>query len=149
MPNPRRSLPITLLAIAMVLFGALLTPISFITVLMLIAGSPGTQSAEFLEGSVIVFGPLFTVVSGVGLWFRKRWAWWCTVAILVIALVVDVRTLVRGPQPERVSVSASGVRTTTSATGTGYALPSALMCSALLALLAFRRQRGEFSPPSP
>lgn len=149
MPNPKRSWFITLLAIAMVLSGLLLTPISFITLLMLIAGSPGTQSAEFFEGSAIVFGPLFTAVSGVGLWFRKRWAWACTVAILVIALVVDVRTLVRGPQPEQVYVSPSGTRTTISATGTGNALPSALVCSALLVLLAFRLQRGEFSPPSP
>lgn len=139
-----RSPLVTVLAWLLMLGSGLLLPISFISALMLLAGSHGTASASVGGVLLIVFAPAATLLAGFGLWRRWRWAW---VYLLLLALAVLVLQIVgwwRGPTPQTSYVSASGVLNTVSASEAQYSPLLILVCGAVLVLLSLPRVRAEF-----
>lgn len=126
--------------------GTLLLPISAVTLLMVLARSHGTASAEPLGFLTIVCGPPAIVATGIGLLLRKRWAWFSLLALLAGVLAWQGREIARSNQPQTSYVSASGVPTTVLATPRLYSLPIIGGSLALLAVMFTRRVRAEFSP---
>jgi hypothetical protein len=77
-----RSRLITLLAWVLIAAGALVTPVSAIALLMLVAGSDGSQSTTLSGFFTVVVLPPATVLAGFGLWRRWRWAHLCVLLLL-------------------------------------------------------------------
>lgn len=134
--HPRSAL-VTALAWVTMGCSALLLPISFISLLMLLAGSDGTGSATFTGVFSVVLLPPLAFVAGIGLWLRQRWAWLFMVLLLAALLAVQAVELATPPGPPVTTVSPDGVRTTTFSSGDPLALPLAIACVlGLLALLS-------------
>lgn len=145
--RPRRSLFVTLLACAIIGISALITPISFISLLMIVAKSYGTASttlAGFLE--VVVLPPA-ALIAGIGLLLRKAWGRYGVIGLLIFLMILSVTELLTPPRPATTHTSPSGVTTTTMATGPSYiALPVLIVCAGLLIRLLMPVVRAEFAP---
>jgi hypothetical protein len=147
-PLPRSAL---LTAFAWVVIGlsALVLPISFISVLMVVAGHPGTQNVEPLGAFTVLVGPTMTLVAGIGLLRRQRWAWWILVLSLVAIIVSNVRTMIRVESGPSHYVSPSGVPTTvykTSIPSLGPIIGASVLA---LGFLLTRRVRAECRGKAP
>lgn len=68
--------------------GGLLTPISALSLLMILAGSYGTASTDLRGFLTVVVAPPTAGVTGLGLLWRKSWSWYTALALLGLALVV-------------------------------------------------------------
>ena len=115
-----RSRFITLLGWFVLIGSAIITPISLITLLMIVAGSHGTANANMLDAFFMVCLPPATLIAGLGLLRRWRWS---RLYIQVLALTFalwNAGILWRGPTPERTYTSASGVPTTVLASQVDY-----------------------------
>ena len=53
--------------------GALFTPVSACSSLMLLAGGDGSSGGSFFDGLLVLGGPPATLVAGIGLLRRRRW----------------------------------------------------------------------------
>ncbi len=115
-----RSRFVTVLAWLTMAGGALLLPISVISLLMVLAGSHGTQNASLLGGLLVIGGPPAAVATGFGLLQRQRWAYAAVVAMLVLWAASNLVSILRGPTPERTDIAPSGVKTTVLASGVDY-----------------------------
>lgn len=73
MNRPLHSRLLTALAWLLMAAGLLLSPISVITALMLLAGSHGTANASIGGILLFVFGPSAALLTGFALWRRWRW----------------------------------------------------------------------------
>ncbi len=145
-PTASRSALVTSLAWLTIVIGVLGTPISALSLLMILAGGPGSSTFEPLGFLIVVVLPLAAIVAGIGLLRRKRWAHHFLLALLVWALAHNVYLLARGPIPQSTHVSPSGVPTTTLETPVSpYTLPTILMCACLSVLLLSRKVRTECS----
>lgn len=147
--RPRRSRPVTVLAVLVMLGSVLLLPISLISALMLLAGSHGTEHATLGGGLLVVLGPALTLVAGFGLWWRWRWAWGCLLLVLLAVLVTQFAGWWQGPTPARSEVSPSGVLVTVSGSPARYSLPLIGVCVGLAAFLLRPGVRAEFRYGSP
>lgn len=142
---PKRFLPVTLLGWAVAAGGLILTPISFISLLMILAGSYGTKTSDPLGFFLVIVAPPLAVLVGIGLVFRWRWAWLCLVAGLVAVLVWQALEWRRPPAgPPVTTVSPSGVRMTTYRSGPQVSPPLVIVCLGLLALMLTKRVRRDF-----
>ncbi|MCP5558996.1 MAG: hypothetical protein H7A55_14725 [Verrucomicrobiaceae bacterium] len=146
LPLPlRRSRCVTVLGWVAMIVGGLGLPISFITAAMLLVRSYGTANATFVDSCVMVFGPALLFVTGLGLLRRWRWAWFSTLAILLITLAIQPRELVEVPRRSTPTPSPSGVPTTVNDPVTrSTSLPMVLLCVAAIAWLNTKAVRGEF-----
>jgi len=145
-PSAPRSRLVTVLAWLAIVVGALGTPISAISLLMILAHSQGTSTNDPLGFLIVVFGPLAAIVAGIGLLRRKRWALYCMLALLLWTLAHNVYVLARGPIPESTYVSPAGVPTTVLATPVSpFTIPAILVCACLVITLLSRKVRAEFS----
>ena len=143
-PTPARSTFVTVLAWVVIVLSALALPISGITCLMIIAKSYGTQTSDLLGFFQIVILPPVCLVIGIGL-LRRRWrAWFCFVALLFVMAAICLFQVVRGPGPEKVSYSPSGVKTTVMATSTESAQTGLLLWAALIAWMLSPHVKAEF-----
>ena len=112
---------------------------------MILARSPGTSTSDPLGFLIVVVAPLATLVAGIGLLRRKRWARYCLLALLVWALAHNVYLLARGPIPQSTYVSPAGVPTTVLATPVSpLTIPAIVVCGCLLLTLLSRKVRAEF-----
>lgn len=144
-PKPKRFLPVTLLGWAVALVGLALTPVSFISLLMILAGSYGTKTSDPLGFFLVIVAPPLAVLVGIGLVFRWRWAWLCLVAALVAVLSWQAVEWRRPPAgPPVTTVSPSGVRITTYRSGPQVSLPLVVVCLVLLVLSLTKRVRRDF-----
>lgn len=144
---PGRSVFVTMLSWTVIVLSALALPISGITCLMVMAKSYGTQTSDPLGFFQIVILPPAGFVTGIGL-LRRRWlAWFCFVTLLIVMATTCLFRVMRGPTPERVTYSPTGVKTTVMASGTGTAQAGLVFWAALIAWMLSPRVRAEFSRP--
>ena len=144
-PSAPRSRLVTGLAWLAIVVGALGVPISAISLLMILANSPGTSTSDPLGFLIVVVGPPAMIVAGIGLLRRKRWARYFMLAILLWALAHNVYLLARGPIPQSTYVSPAGVPTTVLATPVSpLTIPAIVVCACLVITLLSRKVRAEF-----
>ena len=118
--TPSRSRFITLLGWFVLIGSAIITPISLITLLMIVAGSHGTANANMLDAFFMVCLPPATLIAGIGLLRRWRWPRIYTQVLALTFALWNAGILWRGPTPERTYTSASGVPTTVLASQVDY-----------------------------
>ena len=128
----QRATLVTVLAWVTMACSGLLLPISFISLLMLVAGSDGSGTATFTGVFTVVLLPPLAFVAGIGLLLRQRWAWLfllvLLVALLAEQLAVQVAELATPPGPPVTTVSPDGLRTTTFSSADPLAMPLAIAC---------------------
>ena len=141
-----RSLFVTVFAWCVVAISALGSLVSAAALLMVIAGSPGAANGTLLGGFVVIGLPPMTLVAGVGLLRRARWAYAYILVLLGAVALWNLAPIIRGPRPQHTYTSASGVRTTVLATEVNYAghLAMIALAAGLIAKLASRQVRAEF-----
>lgn len=135
--RPTRSRFVTALAWVVIAVSALLVPVSFIALLMLLSGGDGTANATLLGGLVVIGGPPVTLLAGIGLSRRWRWAHVYSVALMVVTIALHGMALVRGPTPARTYVSPTGVPTTVLASEENNSLHLLAIAIALGLLVIF------------
>lgn len=133
--KPSRPRFITALAWTLIVFSALLLPISLITVLMILTGSYGTENIKLMDFLNVVVRPPATLIAGIGLLCRWRWAHTYCVALLASFGLWHATVMARGPSPERTYTSPSGVRTTVLASTVNYPAHIAVLTITLLVLV--------------
>jgi hypothetical protein len=130
--------------------GGLLTPISGISLLMLVAGSHGTASADAMGILSVVVAPPVAVVAGIGLLRRRRWAWFTVLVLLGGVVALNVRELATARPTTTTHTSPSGVGTTVMASGPNYhSLPLIALALAAMAKLLTRAVRAEAGVRAP
>jgi hypothetical protein len=128
-----------------ILASCALIPISFITFLMILAGSYGTESTTVLGFLSVVVAPPVTLVAGIALLRRNAWARPYLIALFGLILVYNVYAFSRAdPEPSHY-VSPSGVRTTVLGTDRTIFVPMILACIGALAILLSRRAHLELA----
>jgi hypothetical protein len=142
---------VTVLAFATMAVSALLLPITFITVLMLIAKSYGTDTADAGGVVAVLIAPPATCVAGLGLLFRWRWARYYMIALLAILIAANVWELSKGGKSTTIHTTAAGVTTSEEVWGgpNHHSVPIIAVCSSALILLFLPFVRHEFQPPAP
>ncbi len=142
----RRSAITTVLGWAIIVVSALMTPMSAISLLMILAQSHGTGSTTVLGFLGVVVAPPVTVAAGIGLLLRHRWARYYVMVLLVVLVGVNVRSLLTARPTPTTYTSPSGVTTIIMASGPNYhSLPIIAVSVAALGWLASRRVRDEFA----
>ena len=139
----------------MIVASSIFVPISAISFAMVLVGSYGTAHMDPFQGLVVIAGPPATVVAGVGLLRRWRWAWAYLLVALVGIITWSTAEIIEGPSPARIYTSADGVRNTISATEVNYPfhVTAIVVSVGLGAFLLSRSVRSEFgmgrNPPPP
>ncbi len=142
--GPARSRFLTAAAWTLLVAGGLLTPISALSLLMLVAGSHGTGSATLGGFLSVVVAPPAAVLAGLGLWRRQRWAWPLALALLGGVVLLNLHTLLTARATTTVTTSPTGVKTTVLASGPNYhSLPLIALALFGLVKLASRPIRAE------
>lgn len=143
-PAQPRSATTTAAAWLVIVASVALIPISFISLLMILVGSDGTQSTSLFGFSNVVVAPPVTLVAGIGLLRRKPWARYYLLALFGVILAYNLYALARAnPEPSHY-VSPSGVPTTVLPTDRTMFVPIIVVCLGALAVLLSRRVRLEF-----
>ena len=137
---------LTALGWMLIVAGAIVTPVSAISSLMILAGSHGTANASFIGGLVIVGGPPATLVSGIGLLRRWRWAYGYVAVLLIVCATYNLMRLLRGSTPQVSTVRPDGVIHTVLASSVDYPLHLLIIATsvALLVKLLTPAMRAEF-----
>jgi hypothetical protein len=132
------------------LVSALLLPITVITVLMLMAGSYGTSTFDPVGFLIIVVAPPATLVAGLGLLLRWRWARFYIIAMLAIIIVANVSELSKGGKTTTIRTTPAGVTTSEDVWGgpNYHSVPIIVFCSDSLVLIFLPFVRREFHPPA-
>lgn len=146
-PSTRRPRFLTALGWVFIIAGALATPVSLISTLMILAGGDGTASGSLFGGLIVIGGPPATLISGIGLLRRRHWAYGYALAVLGVFATYSLVQIVRGSTPERSTVSPSGVITTVLASSPSYPLHFLIItiCVGLLVKLRSPAIRAEFA----
>ena len=142
-----RSTIVTVLAWFVIVAGALATPISVISFLMYLVGSPGTSTGTLFSWLAIVGEPPATIVAGIGLLRRKGWARIYLMALLCALVAYNVSGILKGPTPQMTYISPAGVPTTRLASGADYSLPILASSIGLFVILFLPKIRAEFRRP--
>jgi hypothetical protein len=142
-PLRRRSLGVTVLAWLVIVGSGLLLPVSALALLFSLAPHPGTK-ADLMGVLTVIVAPPVTLLAGVGFLLRWRGAWFYLAALAAFVLVVNLLEIVRGPQPERVTISATGTRSVVSATSITDNIPPAVAAALALGVLFLPAVRREF-----
>ena len=142
---PPRSAAVTALAWIVILASAALIPVSFIALLMILAGSYGTASTSLLGFASVVMAPPATLVAGLGMLRRKSWARYYLLMLLGAILACNVYGILRANCGPSRYLSPGGVPTTVLPTDWNLFVPVIAVCLAALAVLLSRRVRLEFS----
>lgn len=123
--------------------GGIATPISLISALMVAVKSYGTANTTALGYAQVVLGPPATLIAGIGLLRRKRWAWGYMVFLLGAIALGTSYSACTAPRESYTYTSPSGVPTTVLASDTSGAWPIVFVCGTLVAKLLTRRVRDE------
>lgn len=138
---------VTVLAWIVIVLSSLLMPISFLSFLMVATASHGSSSADPIGFFIVVLGPLTTLVAGVGLLRRRRWALVYLAMVLCAIVVANGFDLARNPSAPRTYVSPGGVPTTVTPAGRAYVVQTSVLIAisaGLLVTLLSRKVRVEF-----
>ncbi len=129
---------------------AVLIPVSFISLLMILARSYGTASTTLAGFFGIIVAPPLTFLAGIGFLRRWRWSWLYVVALLLCIMAFNAWGLLFAPPETTTTTSASGVKTTmlTNFGSDPHHLPILAICSVLLAATFSRSVRSEFWYPA-
>lgn len=132
--SSRRSLLVLALGAVLVVGGGLLSIISFLSLLMIIAGSYGTQSTTIAGFVQVVLAPPVALITGIGVMLHRRWAWRALVAGLTVALGWSVAEAI------------GGLPSTAESGGSTFSLPSlvAAVSVAMLGLALLPSVRAAF-----
>lgn len=146
--SARRSRAVTVLGWLILLASAGLSIISFISFLMILAGSHGTQNTELSGFLLIVVAPPLSFVAGIGLLRRWRWAWLYLVVGLLLGLGWQLAEMAR-PQPPAVTTTTlpSGVTQTVHHAGSRFSVPLAAVLAGVLVFVLTPGVRREFGIP--
>lgn len=134
------------LAWLLVAVGAILLPISFVSVLMATVPHYGDWSARVLGFISIVFGPIAVLAAGVGLLKRKRWAPPLTMGLSVLVLADNLVGMLQGPTLASSTMDAVGVIQTRLASDAAYSPVLMVLSFAVIALMLGKAVRHEFAP---
>ena len=118
--RPRRPVFLTLIGWLFIISGMLLLPISAISLLMILAGSDGTNSVDLTGFLSVIVAPPAAVVTGIGLLCRRAWARPVAVLLLAFLIALNLRELLNHRSTDQVFISASGVPTTLLASPPNY-----------------------------
>jgi hypothetical protein len=145
--HARRPMVLTAVGWISIGAGAMGIPVSVISSLMLLAGGDGTAGGSFSGGLIVIGGPAATLVAGIGLLRRRRWAYGYVLALLAVFAAYNLVQLLRGATPERSTVSPDGVIHTELVSGINYALNLLIIAISvgLLVKLLAPAVRAEFS----
>ena len=92
--------------------GAILTPISVISCLMVLAPHHGDWAGTVMDWLIVVAAPPASLVAGIGLLRRHRWARVYLLLLFGMILVINCVGILRGPTPTSQHTSPSGLSTT-------------------------------------
>jgi len=145
--EPKRLLIVTGFAWVVIIIAGLASVISFFSLLMIIAGNEGTKNADAIGFFNVVIRPPLTLVAGCGLLFRKRWAYFYTLSLLLLIFGYNVYGMAQGPAVPYRYVDANGVPTTVMTSGDRYSLLTMTFCAGLMGALNIPRVRREFTRP--
>ncbi len=148
-PKVKRSLLVTLLAWMVMAIGGLLSVISFISLLMLLAAKPGSGTGDAAGFFLVVIAPPLSVVAGFGVWRRWRWARYVLLLIFAALAVVQIQTLASKGVSTTIYTSSSGVTTTSQAQWGGrnyHSVPVIAVCALSMLVLLLPSTRREFRP---
>jgi hypothetical protein len=145
-PSARRHGFLTALGWVFIIAGAVLTPISIISALMILTGGHGSSGGSLIGGLVVIGGPPATLICGIGLLRRRPWAYAYALAVLGVFITNSLVEIVRGSRPEQTTVSPTGLTTTVLAHTPNYPLHGLIIaiCIGLLVMLRARAVRAEF-----
>jgi hypothetical protein len=136
---------VTAIAWLVIVASAVLSLVSAVALLMLVAGSHGTASGTLFGFVSVVVLPPVSLVAGIGFLRRRAWAHYFLVALFGVMLAVASSDYWRAnPEPYRY-VSPSGVPTTVLATDRTLFVPAIAVALGMLAVLLSRRVRLEFA----
>lgn len=142
--TPPRSRFVAALGWTLLVTGALATPLSVVTILMLIAGADGTSTFDPLGFLAIVVAPPATAATGLGLLSRQRWAAVSAALLLVAVMAAAAWHVLAPPVPQHTTIGAGGVPTTVSASEPPNVTAAlAVVALAAVALLGLVRRRDE------
>lgn len=146
-PSTQRSQFLTAFGWVFIIAGALATPVSLISILMILAGGDGSTGGSFLDAAIVIGGPPATLISGIGLLRRRRWAYSYAFALLGFFLTYSLARILRGSTPEVSTTSPNGVVTTVLGSTPLYPLHLLViaMCIGLLVKLRSPAIRAEFA----
>lgn len=125
-------------------------PISVISLLMILAGSYGSSTADPVGFLIVVVAPAASVVGGIGLLRRRPWARYYVIGLLILLIATNAWQLVAGRPETTTYTSSDGVKTTVETSyGSGgcYQIPMIGLCALLLAGLCWPSVRDEFRTP--
>jgi hypothetical protein len=138
---------VTVLAwFTMVCSGALI-PISVISLLMIIAGSYGTQTSDPVGFFTVIVAPALTFLAGLGLLLRWRWARYYMFVLLAVLIAANVKALASAGKTTTIRTTSSGVVTTSEDVWGGpnyHSAPIIAICVAAIAVLCLPGVRREF-----
>lgn len=134
-PQIRRPAFITALGWFLIVAAAITVPVSFISALMFLAGSHGTENGSFLGALGVIGVPPVTLVAGIGLLRRWRWAYAYVVGLMIVLAVYNLIQLLRGSTPERTTVSPDGVIHTVSASSVDFPLHLIIIAGCVVLLV--------------
>ncbi len=146
-PRPRRSWVVTVLAGLTMAASAVLLPVSILSLLMILAGGYGSQTNDPVGFLIVVVAPPLTLVAGVGLLRRWRWARYYLLALLAVIIVANIRELASGGKSTAIRTTASG-ETTAVEVWSGpnhHSLPIIGVCTAALVVLLLPSVGREFA----
>lgn len=138
---------VTVLAWLVIMASVLALPISVITLLMVLAKSHGTESADLPGFLTIVVLPPASLVAGIGLLRRRWWAWLYLVALLLLIAATSLLRLGQGATETVVRTAPDGLRTTIMASEPTDAWPLLIISAGLLVLMLSPRVRAGFAWP--
>jgi hypothetical protein len=90
-PAPSRPIGVAILAILVVLIGALLLLVAIGVFLLsgfiALAGLPTFGLAGSFVGVILLIVALLWIGVGLGLWHLRSWAWWLAVIVMVLSIL--------------------------------------------------------------
>lgn len=142
--RPERSAFVTGLAWLVIALSTLALPVSGITLLMVLARSHGTASADAAGFFTVVVAPPLALLAGVGLLRRRTWGW-AGVLVLLAGLIVHQALELGTRRPtDTITLSPDGVQTTVLASGSNHhSMPIIVVSALVLAKLLSRSVRAE------
>jgi hypothetical protein len=148
--RPRRLVSVTVIGWLFIVTGTLLLPISAISLLMILTGSDGTASTEVTGFLSVVVAPPVTLVTGIGLLFRRTWAGPVAILLLGFLVALNAHTLLNRRSTTETTVSPSGLRTTVLASPPDYhSVPLIAIGIVLIGKLLTRPVRSELRMSRP
>lgn len=123
--------------------------LSILAGVMITVGGDGARSGVNFEGLVFLAGPPITLLAGICLIRRQRWAWFYMILLFSAVFIHSSFRIAQGPTPQSTSISPGGVPTTVLASTSHGSIPVMVVSLGLLAFLLSRRVRSDFKISNP